>query len=603
VDIKTNSLVLYKKGAARVKRVDEKLHLELAGAKERWVRPKDVTLLHPGPIGHLSDLQDLTGEAETAWDLLNGSSTTLAELAELIFGAFSPDTAWATWNLVIDGLLFVGSPEELRPVSAAEVGEERNRRETVASEQASWDEFVSRLKDARFIEEDTKRLVELERLATGHSDRSRALRALNRGETAENAHRLLLEIGRWPATTNPHPRRFGVLLTAPQVEIEDFADGKRVDLTHLDSFAIDDEGNRDPDDALSIEGDRLWIHVADAAGLAPADSVCDLAARSRSATLYLPESTVPMLPEAVIDRLGLGLQERNNALSFGLDFDSLGAVKRVEVVLSKVRVQRTTYTAAEELLDREPFRTLSRWCHISRERRREGGAVFIELPEVKILYRNGDVSIDLLPETTSRQLVSEAMLLAGEAIGRFGLDNGIPLPFATQRPAAEIWHEADGLAGMCQRRKSLKRSLVRSVQGPHAGLGLESYVQATSPMRRYLDLVVHQQLRAFLSGRPGLNDQQLLERVGATTELSDLVRKAERTSNLHWKLVYLSQNPSWKGAGTVVEQRDGRCTVLIPQLGQETGMFLSGNVELNEVIDLRVDSVDIPGLEARFQQT
>ncbi len=602
MDIRANSLVLYKKGAARVKRVDEKLHLELPEAKEKWVRLKDVTLLHPGPIARLSDLQDLQGEAETAWDLLDGSLTTLAELAELIFGAFSPDTAWATWNLVDEGFLFDGSPDELRPMSAAGVAAERSRREALAKEQTSWTEFVDRLKEGRFIQEDDSRLEELERLAAGQSDRSRALRALDRGETAENAHRLLLEIGRWTGATNPHPRRFGVLLTAPQEEVHVAAAEKRVDLTHLDSFAIDDEGNHDPDDALSIDGNRLWVHVADAAGVAPPESPCDLAARARGATLYLPEDTVPMLPAAAIDRLGLGLQERSNALSFGIDFDSLGSFKGFEVVLSEVHVQRTTYSKAEELLDRDPFLRLDQWCHLSRERRRNRGAVFIDLPEVKIACRNGAVTIDLLASTTSRQLVSEAMLLAGEAVGRFGLDNGIPLPFATQDPPAEMWHEEEGLAGMYQRRKSLKRSLIRSVQGPHAGLGLETYVQATSPMRRYMDLVVHQQLRAFLAGKPGLNGQQLLERVGATTELSDLVRKAERMSNLHWTIVYLSQRPNWKGSGTVVEQRDGRCTVLLPDLGHETGIYLSGNVELNQTIDLGISSVDLPNLEARFQQ-
>ena len=600
--ITTNSLVLYKKGAARVKRVDEKLHLELPEAKEKWVRLKDVTLLHPGPIARLSDLQDLHGEAETAWELLDGSLTTLAELAELIFGAFSPDTAWATWNLVDEGFLFDGSPDELRPMSAAGVAEARSRREALAKERTSWTEFVGRLKERRFIQEDELRLEEVERLATGRSDRSRALRALDRGETAENAHRLLLEIGRWPTTTNPHPRRFGGLLTAPEEEVEVSAVEKRVDLTHLDSFAIDDDGNRDPDDALSIEGNRLWVHVADAAGVAPPESPCDLAARARGATLYLPEDTVPMLPAAAIDQLGLGLQERSNALSFGIDFDSMGALKGFEVVLSEIQVQRTTYFKAEELLDRDPFLRLDQWCHLSRERRRSAGAIFIDLPEVKIAYKKGDVTIDLLPSTTSRQLVSEAMLLAGEAVGRFGLDNGIPLPFATQDPPAEIWHEEEGLAGMYQRRKSLKRSLIRSVQGPHAGLGLENYVQATSPMRRYMDLVVHQQLRAFLAGKPGLNGQQLLERVGATTELSDLVRKTERMSNLHWTLVYLSQRPNWKGSGTVVEQRDSRYTVLIPDLGHETGIYLSRGVALNETVDLGISSVDLPNLEARFQQ-
>ena len=56
------------------------------------------------------------------------------------------------------------------------------------------------------------------------------------------------------------------------------------------------------------------------------------------------------------------------------------------------------------------------------------------------------------------------------------------------------------LAGMFALRKSLQRSLIRTSPAPHAGLGLEHYTQATSPLRRYVDLLVHQQLRAHLRG-------------------------------------------------------------------------------------------------------
>lgn len=35
---------------------------------------------------------------------------------------------------------------------------------------------------------------------------------------------------------------------------------------------------------------------------------------------------------------------------------------------------------------------------------------------------------------------------------------------------------------------------------PHGGLGLDNYVQATSPIQRYLDLAFHYQLKAHLRG-------------------------------------------------------------------------------------------------------
>ena len=45
----------------------------------------------------------------------------------------------------------------------------------------------------------------------------------------------------------------------------------------------------------------------------------------------------------------------------------------------------------------------------------------------------------------------------------------------------------------------MKRSQYRLTPAPHEGLGIALYAEVTSPLRRYLDLVVHQQLRADLS--------------------------------------------------------------------------------------------------------
>lgn len=67
------------------------------------------------------------------------------------------------------------------------------------------------------------------------------------------------------------------------------------------------------------------------------------------------------------------------------------------------------------------------------------------------------------------------------------------------------------------------------------------------PLRRYLDLVVHQQLRAHLRAEAGLSEQALMERVGAADAVSGSVRWAERNAINHWTLVYLQQNPDWQG--------------------------------------------------------
>ena len=92
------SLVLYKVRPARVLSITDKIEIELEGAKVKRVRPKDVALLHPGPLSSLSELKVCNGEVEETWELLAGGDTDLPELAELIYGEYVPATAWAAWQ-------------------------------------------------------------------------------------------------------------------------------------------------------------------------------------------------------------------------------------------------------------------------------------------------------------------------------------------------------------------------------------------------------------------------------------------------------------------------------------------------------------------------
>ena len=71
------SLVLYKGRAARVTRASDKVELEIMGGETQKVRPKDVIVLHVGPLRALADLRPQEGEVMAAWELLAGGSTTL----------------------------------------------------------------------------------------------------------------------------------------------------------------------------------------------------------------------------------------------------------------------------------------------------------------------------------------------------------------------------------------------------------------------------------------------------------------------------------------------------------------------------------------------
>lgn len=602
MNIPQHSLVLYKNGLARVASLGDKLEIELEDGRSLRVRPKDVLLLHPGPLRGLRELDLPPGEVEAACELLEGEQTTLPDLAELVYGAYTPAAAWATWRLLDEGLYFQGTPEAITVRPLVEVARERAAREAKAAEREAWSEFLNRARAGRCAAEDAAFLHEIEEVAWGQREQSRVLQALDCGQNPESAHGLLLRLGYWDGTVNPYPRRIGAPLAVATADLPELPDEPRLDLTGLAAYAIDDEGNLDPDDALSLDGNRLWVHIADAAALVPPDSPADREARERGATLYLPETIVPMLPAEAVPRLGLGLSEVTPALSFGLTLDADDVVTDVEIAPSRVRVQRLSYEEVELRLDEEPFRTLHELAQRHRTRRRANRAVFIDLPEVKMQVADGQVAIKPLPRSRSRMLVTEAMLMAGEAAARFALEHGLPFPFTTQDVAVgDADREPAGLAAMYALRRSLRPRQYSGQPGPHGGLGLDVYAQVTSPLRRYLDLVAHQQLRAFLRGDDPLEAQAIVERVGAAEVAARGIRRAERLSREHWTVVYLQQHPGWQGEGVLVEKRMPRGVVLVPELALEARVKVSESVAPDSTLPLRLTGLELPAREAYFK--
>ena len=597
--LRPGSLVLYKIHPAIVSSVADKIEIQLAGGKSKRVRDKDVTLLHPGPLNSLGALDAGEASIEEAWELLEGEEVGLPELAEFLYGEFSPATAWGTWEILQDGLYFEGGPGQIRRRSGEAVRAERDARDSKQRAETEWAEFLQRVDAGALRDEDRKRLAEVERVALGASEHSRILAAFEVPENAEAAHRFLVRCGYWDAHQNPWPARSRVPLGPLEIGVPELADEPRRDLTHLEAWAIDDAGNQDPDDAISIEDDRLWVHVADVAALVRPDGHIDLAARERSANLYLPERIHTMLPEPVTHRLGLGLAEQSPALSFGFSFDGQ-KVRDIEVVPSWVRVTRASYDEIDARMHEQPFATISRITDAYRAQRLQRGAARLDLPEVSVRVVDGEVVIRPLPKLASRDMVTDAMLMAGEAAARFAQANAIAIPYATQ-PSPDEVRQPEGLAEMYAYRRLFKPSRASLEPEPHFGLGLDMYTRATSPLRRYADLIVHQQLRAFVLDRATLSADEVLARTAALDSAGAMIRRAERQSNLHWKLVHLNRNPAWQGEAVVVALEDRRSMVIVPELALETRIRLSPDHVLGQTLQLAVREVDVPAQTVYFR--
>ncbi|EPF31243.1 hypothetical protein HMPREF9194_01586 [Treponema maltophilum ATCC 51939] len=632
--LKIGNIVLYKDRPALIRECADKYTIEYAIGTQK-VREKDICLLHEGPLPSLSALlpsaqkdeeRDVLNAAlNEAWELLqdeNRPSFSLAEIAELAFGGFVPEKSWRIYDALAKHPHFslvppnppeqprfsLRSSEEAQKLLAKQDEKKREKEERSA--------FIERLRKKRLLlPQDGVFMGEVEALALGKTDKSKIMQEAGMSASPEKAHKLLLDCGIWTIYRNPHPSRWGLSTQSATERLRCPQESKRTKVDHI-AYAIDSEWSTDPDDAIAFDGTYVWVHIADPADTVLPDSAIDKAARERGATLYIPEGASRMLAEESLSDYALGLPENgeaatggaySRALSFRIKLNDDGAIEETAVLKTKVRVQRLTYAQADAQSSGN-LAALFKIADKNIERRKAAGAVFIQMPEVHISLEysasaaNGEPAVRIEPimRCRSTELVREFMLLAGEAAARFAFKNAIPFPFVCQEKPEIPRSLSEGLAGQYRLRRCMKSRTISTSPLAHAGLGLGMYSQVTSPLRRYSDLAAHEQLHAFLDGRPLLSKDSLLERISEGDAAASAAVKAERKSNLHWTLVYLLQHKDSRFEAVIVDIKENQAVVIIPALAQEALIPLVPGKTLNDTVYVQPAGINIPELTATY---
>ncbi|API85956.1 ribonuclease catalytic domain-containing protein [Francisella uliginis] len=610
-----NSLVIFKSKPAKVIDVlDKKIEIETLDGKNIKLPPKNVQLLvHAGRDFELDSLEQLDiSELEMTWDLLQEQqSTTIEELCELLFESVGINEAYTVWSLVSQGEYFSFDDNfNIMVHSSSERNAIVKERQEKQKKEQELNDFIERVKQKSYAPEDEKFLKEIATLATLKSPNCRLFKYLNMEESENSAYKLLLDVGYWDEFYNPYLYRYKAELENNPAEFvyNCDSDADRVDLTHLIAYAIDDEGSNDPDDAISWDSDRnkMWVHIADPSSSISFGDEVDLEARARGSNLYVPEKIVSMLPQQATEELGLGLKDISPALSVGFTVSEQGDIHDVEICFSKIKVTRHSYEFAEGHIEDLELGDIIAYAKKFTQKRLSQKAVELDFPEIKIsLDEDKNVKLTDLPRLNSRTLIRDTMLMAGVAIGQFCIENDIAVPFSTQ-PEHDLEQEhldnLNSIADMFATRKKLQRGKYSTTPAMHAGMGLDTYVQVTSPLRRYLDLLVHYQLRNFLSQETLLQAEEVDNIIAQVDIPIRTNRQTERFSNSHWKLVYLLQNPNLEFEATVIEKLErGRLMVSIADLAMTKKLSVSGKYELNDILKLQNTSVNLVTQEAFFK--
>ena len=645
--IKVNSLVIYKNNAALVTedagngkftvqyRSTPATQTKPAVYSTQNVRTKDIILLHEGPVTSLEkalefsekecpkedDMYKLDQDNQIflklaeCYELLDSDDESRSaeygfeELTSLFYGTPKADETWGLYCSIKNTLFFMQNLKaqmEGKILFTLRTKEEMDTMVKKAKEKGMEAqiraEFIERLKKRKLLPEDSIFMGDVEALAQGKTDKSRTMHDANLKESPEKAHKLLLETGLWDITRNPYPLRWGLSTKSATEGLSSPPEEDRTEIPGF-SYAIDNEGSTDPDDAVAYDGKYLWVHIADPASTVMPDSSIDKAACQRGATLYIPEGAARMLCEDCLEDYALGLKEKSRALSFRILLNSEGGIEECQVMKTIVNVKRLTYQEADKIKDSDELKPLFDIARKNIERRSKSGAVQITMPEIQIRLEGEEKKVVITnhPHTESSEMIREMMLLAGEGAAKFAFRNNIPFPFVSQEAPTIPEDIPEGLAGQFKLRRCMRKRNVGVTPGMHSGLGLALYSQVTSPLRRYSDLIAHQQLRAFIDGKKLMDKDTMLMKISEGDAGAMAAKKAERNTNMHWTLVYLLQNPDWTGEAICVDNTQKLPQFSIPSLALETYIGITG-ISLNEKISVKVLKIDLSELSVEFQK-
>ncbi len=536
---------------------------------------------------------------EEMLDLYSGAEQVSLERRFLLFWAVDKNTVYLARGE--NGYLVRSREDVSKTLRTLELRREREQRTQAA---VSWVRSVLSGEIPAAVDENHSEFLELiERYVIDLDGYERAKEAkgflYEAGlKEVESAAEFLIKTGFWKKDDDPESKKIAFHFRHSQRALEEveailsagenFAD--LTDRTELETFSVDSETTQDIDDAISFEmhGDQitLGVHISNVAHVVSRGSFLDQGALGRAETVYFPEERVDMFPrELVSKKLSLTAGDLKPALSLFATFNKEDfALIDYRFEATVVRVSKNlTYTEATEMLRNTQWgEFLVSLTDSLRGERVNKGAFIVQLPELKIRVGDQDgisVSKDYM-DSPAHNVVSECMILMNRLSGNFFHENVIPALFRSQtqeiEPEARELDPEDVLFPV-KVAKHLKPSFIALAPEIHKSLGVNCYVQMTSPIRRYTDLLMQRQLISWLEERKICYSESELEDMNTRVSLATReIKNAQRGRHRYWLIRYILGKDIKGATGYVSSRGYNGFNVYIPEFLIELALSNSG---------------------------
>ena len=366
---------------------------------------------------------------------------------------------------------------------------------------------------------------------------------------------------------------------------------QRKDLTDVPAITIDGQATLDYDDAISLEKDgdeyRLGVHIADVGHYIRRDDPIDLEARNRASAIYTPDLKIPMIPpELAEDLCSLRAGEIRPAITLLVRLNSDKQVLSYDIFPSWIRVEKQwSYYDVNLVADQdETILTLHEIAKSFRQYRLSEGAIHISLPEITIWVDEDGMPVvhRINRESPGRLLVAEIMIMVNWLMAKFLKDNGMPAIFRYQgEPKQRLYcGEEEGIFQNWMQRKLLSRFILGSAPDFHTGLGLDGYVTATSPIRKYSDLVTQRQIRAIMGIEKGYSKDEMDQLIQVLQQPMSHVARVQNRRQRYWLLKYLEGMGGSKLEAVVLGEKRSSYLILLKEYMIEATLPKSGGIDL-----------------------
>jgi len=568
-------------------------------------------------------------DVEELWDVLHAEADEIDidMMTSLCFDDINDDNKSAVFRAMLHNqFYFKFTPDSFYPYSETQVenlkhqAREAERKQTLINEGGDWIKKVLASPNP-IIPTDKMQTVDILKsvylfgkesdfydIARGIVDRA--------GVDMDNGLlKLLIKMGAWDENVNLDLYRFEIPMSFSQDMLDQaqsithdiqLLSSQRKDLTNLDLITIDGQATTDHDDALSIEWDGnqfcLGIHIADVASCIPKQSALDKSALERATSIYTPDLKIPMLPPVLAENIcSLKASEIRPAISIMAWVNDRAELSKFDIFPSMVKVKhQLTYHDANHMVNDNPeLRQLHELACAFREFRLNNDAVYITLPEIHIRIdeHTGEIIINRVNrENACRMLVAEAMILGNWVTAQFLRKNHTPAIYRSQpAPKDRLFEKQEGsLFENWMQRRLLSRFVLSCKASAHSGLGLDCYVTATSPIRKYYDLVTQRQIRSILGFGTAYTKEEINQIIQYTRQPMTHASRLQFARNRYWIVKYLELHRGITTPAMVLERRWNNYIVLLTEYMLECSLpaTSSMNFEPEDMIEVSIQRAD-----------